>query len=127
MSVRNYNSSRTYGRFSKQDLTNRRKKNIDYTQIYKEALPSHDVEAMRQFAEKREKQQRMLNIMKRKRERDEINHQKQNEKKKKIYNNNNNEIISKINNTKKRKKNNVEYNIDKIRKKNKRKIIDSLF
>ena len=124
MSVRNYNSSKTYGRFhmSKRDLTNKRKKNLDYTKIYKEALPPHDAEALRQFGEKREKQQRMQNIMKRKQERDEMNHQNQNKKIKK-----NNATVSKTNNTVKRKRNDVEYNLDKIRKKNKRKIMDSLF
>ena len=106
---------------TKRNLINKRKKNVDYTKLYKEALPPHDVEAMRQFAEKREKHQRMQNIMKRKRERDEINNQKQNDKKKK-----NNEVA--MNDVKKRKKkNDVEYNLDKIRNKNKRKIMDSLF
>ena len=86
MSVRNYNSSKTYGRFNstKRNLMNKRKKNIDYTQVYKEALPHHDVEALRQFNEKREKHQRMHDMMKRKQERDEINNIKQNKKKKKM-------------------------------------------
>lgn len=115
MSVRNYNSSRSYGRFNekKQELKNRRKKNIDYTQVYKEAIPPHDIEALRQIGEKREKHQRMQNIIKRKRERDEL----VNAEKKAKKNNNINE---------KKRKLNTEFNIEKIMKKNRRKIVDSL-
>ena len=116
MSVRNYNSSRSFGRFNSKnhELKNRRKKNIDYVEVFKDAPPPHDVEALRQFGEKRHEYQRMQDMMKRKRERDEL---KNLEKKKKKKQN--------VVNERKRKSNN-EYNIEKIMKKNKRKIIDSL-
>ena len=117
MSVRNYNSSRSFGRFNSKnhELKNRRKKNINYVEVFKDAPPSHDVEALRQFGEKRDEYQRMQEMMKRKRERDELKKNFEKKKQKKQY----------VVNDRKRKSNN-EYNIEKIMKKNKRKIIDSL-
>ena len=74
MSITNYNSARSYGSFSsRHPQIKTRRRNIDYTQIYKlDGAPSHDIEAIRQFAEKREQHQRLQNVLKRKKERDQI-------------------------------------------------------
>ena len=71
MSIRNYNSTKNYGRFpSRHPQIKTRRRNIDYTQIYKlDGAPSHDIEAIRQFAEKREEHQRLQNMLKHKKER----------------------------------------------------------
>ena len=83
MSIRTYNSTKSPGRFlsknSNLTMNGKRKKNIDYTQIYKlDGIPVHDVEAMRQYAEKRDEYQRTQNMLKRKMEREKF------EKRKKI-------------------------------------------
>ena len=72
LSVRNYNSTRTYERFPRRSIPPRKsKKNIDYTEVYKvDGIPSHNVEAVNQFHEKREEYQRMQNMLKRKQERE---------------------------------------------------------
>ena len=74
MSIRNYNSTKTYGSFSsRRPQIKTRRRNIDYTEIYKlDGAPTHDVEALQQFAEKREEYQRLQNILKRRKEQQQI-------------------------------------------------------
>ena len=112
MSIRTYNSSKSLGRFlsKSSNLNEKRKKNIDYTQIYKlDGVPVHDMEAMRQYAEKRDEYQRTQNMLKRKMEKEKFEKRKKNNchmkrmiqnGKKRIMENNDIEIIKKKNRSK---------------------------
>ena len=107
MSVRNYNSTRTYEHFPRRraPIQESKKKNIDYTEIYKlDGVPTHNVEAVNQFHEKREGYQRMQNMLKRKEERDMIKEMTGNKKTKRKDSNNGESVKRKLDKIRKNKK-----------------------
>ena len=77
MSIRNNNSSKLKRRFQRRHFVKESSKPVDYTEMYKlHGIPVHNVEAVKQFNEKRENYQRLQALEKRKRMRENFTQKK---------------------------------------------------
>ena len=115
MSIRKYNSTKPHKRFCKKNFDSRNSKPIDYTEMYKlDGVPVHNVEAVKQFTEKRENYLRQQALEKRRKMHENFAKTKSKQKFQPKKTNNQNKMKTDI------------TNVEIIRKKNKKKISQCL-